>query len=129
MESTKTKNSQGWEFKFAKVIEVLDGDTVRLFIDQGYGNFTRQDIRIRGINTPETDGVERLQGLSAKAFVQQLLPVGAPVRLVSYQTKSGKDKRSFTRYIGDVYFTDATGVSINLAEYLIKEGVAKPYMV
>jgi micrococcal nuclease len=129
MADTKTKTIQGWQFKYAKVVEVHDGDTLRILIDQGFGNFTQQDIRVKGINTPEIFGEEKEQGLAAKAFVEKLLPVGTPVSIVSYQTKSGKDKRTFTRYVADVFFTDITGVSVSLGDYLLKQGIAKPFMI
>ena len=37
----------------AKIVEVIDGDTLDLMIDQGFGNFTKQRMRLYGIDAPE----------------------------------------------------------------------------
>jgi endonuclease YncB( thermonuclease family) len=37
----------------AKIVEVVDGDTFDLMIDQGFGNFTQQRMRLYGIDAPE----------------------------------------------------------------------------
>ena len=37
----------------AKLVRVVDGDTVDALIDCGFSLFTRQRIRLLGINTPE----------------------------------------------------------------------------
>jgi endonuclease YncB( thermonuclease family) len=37
----------------AKIVEVIDGDTFDLMIDQGFGNFTKQRMRLYGIDAPE----------------------------------------------------------------------------
>jgi endonuclease YncB( thermonuclease family) len=37
----------------AQIIEVIDGDTFDLMIDQGFGNFTKQRMRLYGIDAPE----------------------------------------------------------------------------
>jgi endonuclease YncB( thermonuclease family) len=37
----------------AKIVEVVDGDTFDLMIDQGFCNFTQQRMRLYGIDAPE----------------------------------------------------------------------------
>lgn len=37
----------------AKIIEVIDGDTFDLMIDLGFNNFTKQRMRLYGIDAPE----------------------------------------------------------------------------
>ena len=37
----------------ATIIQVVDGDTFDLMIDQGFGNFTQQRMRLYGIDAPE----------------------------------------------------------------------------
>ena len=36
-----------------QIVEVIDGDTFDLLIDQGFGNFTQQRMRLYGIDAPE----------------------------------------------------------------------------
>jgi len=55
-----------------KVTRVVDGDTVDIDIDLGFGVWLHKErVRIYGIDTPESrtrDKVEKKYGLAAKAF-------------------------------------------------------------
>ena len=54
----------------AKLIRVVDGDTVDAMIDCGFSTFKKERIRLYGINTPETrtrDKKEKEKGFAAKA--------------------------------------------------------------
>mgnify|MGYP001626851200 CR=1 FL=1 len=54
----------------ANLVKVVDGDTVDVDIDLGFGVWLRDErVRIMGIDTPESrtrDQVEKLFGLAAK---------------------------------------------------------------
>ena len=59
-----------------KVIRVVDGDTVDVDIDLGFGVWLKDErVRIMGIDTPESrtrDKVEKLFGTAAKERLKQL---------------------------------------------------------
>jgi micrococcal nuclease len=46
----------------AKVLRVVDGDTVDVLIDVGFSTFKKERVRLHGINTPEcrTRDLERI---------------------------------------------------------------------
>lgn len=48
------------------VERVIDGDTLKVEIDLGFRNWTRQTLRLRGVDAPEVDTKE---GRRAKEFV------------------------------------------------------------
>ena len=49
-----------WQYQYkAEVVRVVDGDTVDVLIDLGLNVFTKERIRLFGINTPETYGVKK----------------------------------------------------------------------
>ena len=60
-----------------KVVKVIDGDTVDVDIDLGFGIILKDErVRIMGIDTPESrtrDRVEKKFGLAAKAKLKELL--------------------------------------------------------
>ena len=60
-----------FEYK-CKLVRVIDGDTVDIDIDLGFGGWLRkQRIRMYGIDTPESrtrDLEEKKYGLAAKNF-------------------------------------------------------------
>ena len=59
------------------IVKVIDGDTVDVDIDLGFGVWLRKErIRLRGIDTPESrtrDELEKKYGLLAKNFLQKML--------------------------------------------------------
>ena len=86
---------------------VIDGDTVDVDIDLGFGVWLRKErVRMYGIDTPESrtrDLVEKKYGLAAKAFVLDFLPVGSTQTL---RTKKD-DKGKFGRILGEFVVYDA----------------------
>jgi len=106
----------------AIVIKVVDADTVKVDIDLGFDNWIHdKNLRILGINAPETRGDEREKGLVAKKFVEQLLPVGSIVEI--HTEKTGK----YGRYLAEVIYT-VENVPHSLSEVLLELGYAKPYL-
>lgn len=108
------------------VINVVDGDTVDVDIDLGFGITLRDErVRIMGIDTEESrtsDKVEDLFGETAKTRVKELMQDGA--KLITTEDKSGEDmKGKFGRILGD--FRLPSGKT--LTETLIEEHLAVPY--
>lgn len=46
----------------AKLLRIVDGDTLRFEIDQGFGSKLTHDIRLKGLDTPEKRGKEAYAG-------------------------------------------------------------------
>jgi len=42
-----------YEYKVKEVVRVIDGDTVDLILDLGFGLFKKERVRIAGVDTPE----------------------------------------------------------------------------
>ncbi len=78
----------------AWVLRVVDGDTLRVQVDLGFGDRIRQYLRLRGIDTPEINSAE---GKKAKAFVEKCLKPAPYILLQS----SRSDK--YDRYLADVF--------------------------
>lgn len=87
-----------------KVVKVVDGDTVDVDIDLGFGVWLRnQRIRMLGIDTPESrtrDKVEKKYGLHAKNYLKNALGKQAVLRT----TKDGRGK--FGRILGEFVIYD-----------------------
>jgi micrococcal nuclease len=115
----------------ATVIKVVDGDTVDVDIDLGFGIVLSDErVRIAGIDTPESrtrDKEEKKFGLAAKARVKQLL--GKTCVLKTQINKNGEDmKGKFGRILGDFSVYDgATDSWRMLTQILVSEGHAVPY--
>lgn len=87
-----------------KLVKVVDGDTVDVDIDLGFGVWLKDErVRIMGIDTPESrtrDKVEKVFGLAAKNRLKELL--GKTPVLKTQVSKDGEDmKGKFGRILGD----------------------------
>jgi len=115
-----------YEYK-CKITRVVDGDTVDIDIDLGFGIvLTDERVRVMGIDTPESrtsDKVEDIFGEAAKARVKELLGKGDYAVLKTEINKDGEDmKGKFGRILGD-FIIDGR----RLTDILIEEGHAVKY--
>lgn len=88
-----------WEYN-AKIRRVVDADTLEILIDLGFRIYHMVHIRILDLDSPEKQSPE---GLTAIMYAETLIDGkgdGVVVRT--------KYDRSFTRYLGDVFFSDQT---------------------
>ena len=111
------------------VIKVVDGDTVDVDIDLGFGVCLRDErVRIMGIDTPESrtrDKVEDLFGEAAKARLKVLMKDGG--KLITTEDRKGEDmKGKFGRILGD-FKVDYNGEMKKVTEILTEEGHCVPY--
>jgi len=111
----------------ARVVRVIDGDTVVLKIDLGFKFEAELVCRVYGVNTPEIAGITRDAGLAAKAANENMLLREAGGVVFTRTYKSGKDK--YGRYLADIFYVDAQGVTLKLSEQLIAGGFGKAYLV
>ena len=104
-----------------KIERVVDGDSIIVAIDLGFGLWIHgESIRLFGVDCPECrsrDKKEKAAGLAAKDFVTRRLQHGGTYTLTT------KEKGKFGRYLGVISFED--GTSINAA--LVEENLAVAY--
>lgn len=110
---------------WARVVEVIDGDTVDCEIDLGFELKIRARVRLQGINTPEIFGVKKTsseykKGIAAKVFLESLIPKNGWVELRVAQA-SGREK--YGRWLGRIY---DKGRDLNAAMVKEKHAVAYP---
>ena len=110
-----------YEYK-CKVTRVVDGDTVDIDIDLGFGVWLHKErVRVYGIDTEESrtrDKEEKKYGLAAKAFVKEFVK-GSDIIL---RTKKYDAKGKFGRILGDIVVNRKS-----LSETMIQEHHAVPY--
>jgi len=101
----------------AKLIRVIDGDTIVVEIDLGFKIFTHQILRLKDIDTAEIfhpkSPKEREEGIKAKIFVEQFLK---DKKLLIKTHKTGK----YGRWLAEVF---ADGENLN--QKLLLEGYQK----
>ena len=107
----------------AKVVRIVDGDTVELQVDLGFYVTYKHAFRLADINAPEIrtkDQEEKKEGMAAKEALEKLLPVGSEVSITT--EKTGK----YGRWLAHLY-VDAgePKVRVYVNEEMVKLGHAK----
>jgi micrococcal nuclease len=121
-----------YEYK-AKLVRVVDGDTVDAMIDCGFSVFRKERIRLKGINAPESrtrDKEEKKRGLAAKARLKELIREGKN----EFMVKTSIDKKGkYGRLLGELFLilkSNNTIKKANIKSYnqtLVDEGHATYY--
>lgn len=105
------------------VLRVIDGDTFEGMIDLGFRLRMDKSVRLKGFDTPEKNSrnhAEREHAYAATVFVQNLLPAGSVVVLVTAKTAI------YDRIEADVYYIDQeSGSQYSLKDVLEANGFAK----
>jgi micrococcal nuclease len=118
----------------ARLIRVVDGDTVDAMIDCGFNTFKKERIRLYGIDTPETrtrDKKEKEKGLAAKARLIELIEEGNNEFIV--ETSIDK-KGKYGRLLGTLFRikssekTSTASAAQSYNETLLAEGHAVEYL-
>ncbi len=102
----------------ARILRVVDGDTLWLLIHLGGADWRKEKLRLRGIDCPE---MGTSAGEAAKRYVQAQLQ--RTTRLTITTTKPDQ----WDRYLSDVFLTTATGEEIFLNNRLLETGHARLY--
>ena len=112
------------------VIKVVDGDTIDVDIDLGFGmTYKKQRVRLMGIDTPESrtrDLEEKKFGKASKKHLKKLLESAERISLISH------DKGKFGRILGEIYihFNEGHpvyGTEINVNQQMIDDHHAVEY--
>lgn len=109
----------------AKVLDVVDGDTLDVSVDLGFDISTKIRVRLYGVNAPESrtiDLVEKTAGLASKEFVKSWV-ASCNGDVVITTIKDEKEK--YGRLLANVYFASDHAVCLN--NELVANGFAKVY--
>lgn len=107
----------------AQLIKVVDGDTIEVDFDLGFGVWLRnQRIRLYGIDTPESrtsDKEEKARGLISKAKLNEVL---SNSKYLTVETEIDPEEK-YGRILGRIETDD--GVNVN--DWMIEKSYAVPY--
>jgi endonuclease YncB( thermonuclease family) len=106
----------------ARLVRVVDGDTIHAAVDLGFDTTVNVTIRLYGVNAPE---ISTADGRVSKSWVQRWFDTHCPDNQFRLQTI--KDRREkYGRYLGRV-LAAAEPDSANLNVDLVDTGHAVPY--
>lgn len=117
-----------YEYK-AKVIRIIDGDTIEVELDLGFDTYRREKIRLLRVNTAEIYGVKKesakyAAGQVATDFTKTWISeTNSNITLKTEKDKTGK----YGRYLAEVFAVEGlhVGVGKNLQDAIIEAGLDK----
>ena len=111
-----------YQYKIKKIHRIIDGDTVDLEMDLGFGITLSQRVRLKDIDAAETrtkDLKEKAEGLMVKEWLEKEL--SKPGEWIIETTKDDK----YGRILGTLYLI---GEPVTVNERMINDGIARPYL-
>lgn len=119
----------------AKVLRIIDGDTMDISVDLGFGIFKNLRARLWGINAPEftrakTNTEQYLKALQAKIYLEDWIKtntVDNKIIICSHDGKALKQEK-YGRWLVEVYPVNTTADTKSLNDILLSEGLAVEFM-
>ena len=112
-----------YQYKVKKINKIIDGDTVDLDIDLGFGVTLSHRVRLKDVNAAETRTLnieEKTKGLAAKEWLKK--EISREGEWIIETTKEDK----YGRILGTLYHV---GDPITLNERMLNEGIVEPYIL
>ena len=119
----------------AKIIRVIDGDTVEAEIDHGCSIFSKRKLRLSGMDAPELRGESRVEGMASASHLIKLITSNClnldshgklGTRLAEIYIQTMKDKAGkYGRYIAILWGIDKDGELVDINQLMIDDGFAK----
>lgn len=109
----------------AKIIDIIDGDTVKVELSLGFNIYHKITLRLVDINAPETRSLNeqiKKYGLRAKEKLKQYLNEGDGSVVVSTLKPNPEDK--YGRVLGILY---KEGQPLTASEYMLANSYAWYY--
>ena len=130
MDGGQNGDDRLWWYK-ARVLNVVDGDTIDLMVDAGFEIYAKKRVRLYGIDTPEVYGVKKdleeyAAGKKASAFTEEWCTRQADVVLIrSHDGRAlGAASGKYGRWIVEV-FPVGVSPSQSLNAELVSRGLAE----
>ena len=108
----------------AHCIKVVDGDTIDVNIDMGFGLHSTHRLRLWGVNTPEkhaSDPAVREKAYEATEFTASFVE-DKDIMIQTYKSET------FGRYLAKVFVPQGNNEYVCLNDMLVIEGLAIPFM-
>lgn len=110
----------------AKLVRVINGDTLDIEIDLGFDIIIKQRLKLFGIDTPDSRSpnvTTKEKGLAVKQRLISLLT--KEFKVETMLNKRGK----YGRILGKVYIVDEKDNEVCINELLVDEGLAERYNI
>lgn len=115
-----------WTYR-ARCVRVIDGDTLVVEVDAGFGIRYEATVRIAGMDAPELPTPEGVAAADRLGQIVRYAVSDWPLRVRTRRLARGGEARSFTRYVATVWAVQSETEWCDVAATLIVDGHARPY--
>ena len=123
IKKSAAKSKQQLHTYAARLDRIVDGDTLHVILDLGFGMSHRENLRLKGINAPESDTAD---GKNSTKILQEILKQAPFLVVKTLQTDI------YNRYVADVFLGEenksaqeiASG-GVYLNQLLVERGAAE----
>ncbi len=117
--TTSPENWPTYRYR-ADLVRIIDGDTIRVRCDLGMYITRTVNLRIADIDAPEIYGRDSdlVRGRASAEALEQVI-IGRTLYIAT-----NKDKKSFDRYVCDLYVEGDDGAWIDVAAWMVEHGWA-----
>lgn len=113
-----------YEYRVKEIVSIYDGDTMKVIVDAGFGIYTKQTLRLYGINAPEMRGSNKVNGKITRDWLRE--KVYSAMDNEGIVIKTMKDKTGkYGRLLAEVYIV---GEVTSLNEQMVEQNLAEEYM-
>lgn len=114
-------------YKIDSIKSVYDGDTVKVILDRGFGDFKHISVRIYGVDTPEKRGPQAETGKLVQQVLNRKIQYLIAKGYNFYMVTIAKDKYA-GRIVGDIFWRDGPGLERCVSDYILEHKLGKPYL-
>lgn len=114
-----------YQYGIERVIEIIDGDTLKVVISLGFDIYLEKSLRLVDINAPEVRSLNeevKLYGLRAKQKLEEYVNMGDGRLIVSTMKPNPNDV--FGRVLGSLY---KEGQPLTASEFMLANNYAWVY--
>ena len=114
-----------YQYGIERVIEIIDGDTLKVVISLGFDIYLEKSLRLVDINAPEVRSLNeevKLYGLRAKQKLEEYVNMGDGRLIVSTMKPNLNDV--FGRVLGSLY---KEGQPLTASEFMLANNYAWVY--
>lgn len=115
---------QSYTYRVQTIDKVVDGDTLDLTVNLGFGIRTTQRFRLLGIQAPESRGKDKERGKVVAKWLSDRLE--GPCQQQKLYVKSVKHE-GFGRWLGTLFIVEDDVRIIDVNSEMLNEGHAVPY--
>lgn len=107
----------------AKLVRVIDGDTIVVDLDLGRSTWIHDDIlRLAHINAPEMRGPTREAGLVSRDELSRFL-ADRDLKVHTIKNRKGKEKKTLERYVAEVWIL-VGDKEFSVNDWMVAQGLA-----